>query len=204
MNVSSLFKAAAKKAPPSKDATPEFVDNDLRKNIELFLNAKKNEKKAKSQVKLVEVKILKAAEASRREACQTAGRYFSSIKATANSENNDPPLTVTISFSNKYSDIPTDCEGELRDVFGDDYDKHFHEVTTATLTPIAMNDNDFIATITDAIGAENFAKYFNVKQNIDVKKAYHEIRVLDDALAAKHKIAVEKGLVKCNKPSVKA
>lgn len=206
MNTSALFKAAAKKAAPSKskDASPEFVNNDLRRNIELFLNAKKEEKKAKAQIKLAEPQILKAATAERIEVCKKADKYFSSIKATANGDDGKSPLTVTISFSNKYSKITTDCEDDLKKIYGDQYDSYFKEVTVATLTPIAMSDGDFISKITDAIGAENFARYFNVEQRIDVKKTYHEHRIVDDGLAVKHETAVNAGLVKCNKPSVKA
>lgn len=206
MKAAAIFKAAAKKAVPTKakDTTPEFVNDTLRKNIELFLGAKKDEKKAKSQTKLAEPKIIKAAEAERVEVCTKAGRYFSSIKATANGDSGASPLTVTISFANKYSKIPTDREEELREVYGEDYDKFFKEATSATLTPIAMEDETFIEKIMEAIGPENFARYFNVEQTIEVSKTYHELRVMDKELAAKHEIATTKGLVKCNKPAIKA
>ena len=204
MKAADIFKAAAKKAVPTKakDAIPEFINNNLRKNVELFLNAKKNKKKAESQTKLAEPNIIKAAMAERVEVCTKAGRYFSSIKATANGENGAPPLTVTVKFANKYSKIPTDREEDLREIYGDDYDKYFKEATTATLTPIAMDDESFIEIVMKAIGPENFSRYFNVEQTIEVKKTYHELRVMDKELAAKHKIADTKGLIKCNKPSV--
>tara|TARA_R100001244_G_scaffold25113_4_gene25653 strand:- start:99985 stop:100587 length:603 start_codon:yes stop_codon:yes gene_type:complete len=199
MNANALFKKAAKAtASVKKDATPEFQDASLEAAINLFLEGKKMEKTAKAQIKMAEVTLLPRATEARYETCRNEGEYFSSIKACVGD------LKVTVSFPNKYSKIPTDREDDLRGIFADRYDALFEEKTIASLSPMAMKDEEFIQTVIDAIGADKFALYFKVEQFIAPKSEYHEARAKDEDLSELHQQAYEAGLINPVKASVKA
>jgi len=214
-----IFKKAAKKTAkkPKKNATPEFKieepgENDqspkaktqrAQRNAMLnFTKAKKEEKDAKAKLKKAEAGFLDRVVEEHLKTCQRDSKYYSSIKAVVDDDDHKESK-LTIKFANKYSKIASENEDELRSVYGDKYyDRFFEEKTEAKLTNKALNDEEFVKTITEAIGEEKFAEYFDVEQFILPKKTYHEARMIDQELAMKHEEAVDADLVRSNKPSV--
>jgi hypothetical protein len=192
------FKKLAKKTPvkAKKNAHPEFEDDSLSPNIDAFYQAKKNEKTAKAQARKAEQLILEKATARRGDWCASQGRYESSVKMEAGGKK------VTVKFPNRYSKIPTDEMDSLAEIYGDDASRYFKEKTVVELTNEALNDEEFVNGVMEAIGEEKFGRYFNVSEHLEVAKAYHEDRVTNPKLAEKHQEAVDQGLVKPTKPSV--
>ena len=193
-----IFKKLAKKKTPSKkkNVHPEFADESLGPNIESFYDAKKNEKTAKARSRKAEQLILEKAESRRGEWCSSQGRYESSVKMEAGGQK------VTVKFPNRYSKISTDELDALQEIFEGDTDRYFQEKTTVELTPEALGDEAFVEQIMEALGEEKFGRYFNVEEHLEVSKHYHENRVTDPKLGAKHQEAVDAGLVRPTKPSV--
>lgn len=192
------FKKLAKKKSPTKkkNSHPEFEDESLAPNIESFYEAKKNEKTAKAKARKAEQLIIEKATEQRGTWCSSQGRYESSVKMEAGGQK------VTIKFPNRYSKISTDEKDALEEIFGDDTDRYFQERTTVELTPEAMADEEFVGQIMEALGEEKFGRYFNVEEHLEVSKHYHENRVTDPQLGAKHQEAADAGLVRVTKPSV--
>lgn len=191
--------AKTKTKAPKKSDIPEItdVDEDLSKSVREWIAADIKMKDAEASKKMAEAPILDKACEAHGEICLDEKEYHSSIKLLTNEGN------LLVSFANKYSNVATDNEEELRQIYGDEYDRYFNEKTTVTLTPAAMEDEKFVAMLSDKLGPEKFARYFNVTEHLEVAKSYHENRMTDKVLAGKHQMAVDAGLIKCNKPSVK-
>ena len=198
--MSALKRMAKKKKAPTKksNSKPVLEDESLHQNIGDFLDAKKKQKEAKAEISRAEGKIIEAAEKARVEHCTRTGKYESSHKVTASTG------TVTVKFPNRYSKIPSEDEGNLREIYEDDYDRYFREKTTATMTEAAMNDEKFIEDMIEQLGEETFERYFEVTSHIEPTKAYHEQRVTNPGLADKHQEAVDQGLVTPTKPGLVA
>jgi hypothetical protein len=193
----------AKKKPASKkkkNATPELelVDDMLVKRQKDWLDAKKREKTAKADLKKAETDLIEAATDARIEHCTREGKYESSHKIVHGEDK------ITVKFPNRYSKIDCDKEEDLREIYEEEYDQYFKEKTTATMTQAAVDDEEFIETIMDAIGEDKFSRYFDVDSHIEVAKSYHENRVTNKALSEKHQSAADAGLVSCTKPSLVA
>jgi hypothetical protein len=191
----------AKKAPAAKkkSSKPELEAENLHQNIADFLDAKKQAKTAKANVARSEGAIIEAAEKARIDGCTRSGKYESSLKVSASTG------TVTVKFPNRYSKIDSGDEDALKEVYGEaDYERYFGEQTDVTMTQAGQDDEKFIEDMIEALGEEKFGRYFDVTSHIAPKKTYHEQRVLDKQLAAKHQDAVDQGLVACTKPSLVA
>jgi hypothetical protein len=193
----------AKKAKPAskkKNATPELqVDGPLKAQLGQWLDAKKAEKTAKANLKKHETELIDAAAEAREAHCVRVGKYESSFKVT-----DGEAARVTVKFPNRYSKISTDDEETMREIYEDDYDRYFREKTEVKMTQEAVEDEDFIETVMNAIGEDRFEKYFDVSQHVEPTKAYHEERALNKGLAEKHQVAADAGLVSPTKPSLVA
>lgn len=198
--MSILKKLAKKKTTKKKNTTPELVleDEMLIKRQKDWLDAKKREKTAKADLKKNETDLIEAASNARVEHCTRAGKYESSHKVVHDDNK------ITVKFPNRYSKIDCEHEEDLREIYEDDYNQYFKEKTEAIMTQAAVEDEEFIQTIMDAIGEEKFSRYFNVNSHIEVVKSYHENRVTNKNLAQKHQEAADAGLVSCTKPSLVA
>jgi len=200
----SLLKRMAKKTKTSakkKNATPEteLTDENLCTKFDNWLEAKKQEKKAKADLKKNETDLIKHATDARLNECTRNGKYESSHKLTNDGK------SVTVKFPNRYSKIDCDAEEDLREIFeDDDYNQYFKEKTTATMTEAAINDDEFIETVMEAIGEDKFSRYFEITTHIEVAKIYHENRTTNASLAKKHEKAADEGLVSSTKPSLTA
>lgn len=200
----SAFKKVAKKSSSKKkkDEAPEFtVSGVLASAHRKWLDGKAKEKDGKATIKKNEGLLLPKAEEEHLKVCQSQDKYYSSIKIVRDEDGKERKLTV--SFTNKYSEIPTDSEDDLREIYGGSYDTYFKEQTKVALSDKALNDDSFTDRLVEIVGEEEFEKYFEVKNFIKPTSEYHEHRMRHKDLAKMHQRAVDEGLVKCNKPSIK-
>lgn len=200
VNVSDLLKKAAVKLPPKKgkDEKPTIVvDEDMQQPIAEFLEAYKNASDAAAQKNSAEALFLPVAEQERLKFSVENGKLESTVKLQA------PAGTIMVSISNAYSKIDPAVKSNLDEIFGDDTDKYFVEETEVALNDAAFKDEGIIEKLIEAVGQENFNKYFKVKQYLTVTEVYHTARATDPEVQAKHEIAVAAQLVKCNKASAK-
>lgn len=199
----SIFKqVAAKTTKAKKSDLPEFTvsDQSLIKEVKKWIIAKSEEKTAKANIERSEALLLNKSVEEHLKTCQNDEKYYASIKAITNEEN---PDKIIFTFTNKYSKISTENEAQLKEIYGMEYNKYFKEKTIASLTDKAIEDSEFVSRITQLIGEENFSKYFKAEVYIEPKDEYHENRMINQSLAEKHQQAIDAGLIKCNKPSLR-
>lgn len=204
----NIFKKVAKKnkkkKTSNKSSVPEFEidDDELKKAHDNWLKGKADSKDAKARISRSEGLLLPIAVEEHQKFCQANEKYVSSVKIVKKEE--DSEEKITCSFTNRYSPIDSDHEDHLREIYGDnDFERYFKERTTVSLTPAAVNDEEFVEKITEFVGQENFDKFFKINIFIEPTKEYHEARMVDPNLAKRHKQAADADLVRCNKPSLK-
>ena len=201
VDVGSLIASGAKKkkATKSKSKTPviDLTDENEVEAIAQWLDAKEREKTAKSDKELAQEVLMSSAMAKRREHIQESGSHTRAVKLNGK---------ITMTCSKRYSDIPTDNEEELREIFGDEeYDKFF--VTNTQISFKNPDDTEVLTKIVEAIGAENFHDVFEIIQTIKPNGHEQELPPLvakrdsDPEVAEKHDQAVDEGLIKPYSPS---
>jgi hypothetical protein len=187
--------ASAPAAKKSKSTTPVVELEELSDQVKTWVEAKKNEKDAKARLSGAGEEIKPVAEEARRKICMDTGNYASSVKIKAGGE------TITMSTKNAYSKIPTEQAPQLDEIFGEDKDKFFKEKMTIALTDAAMNDEEIVNKLVEAVGAENLAKYFDIKQFIEPTEALHTQRSTDAKVAAMADRAINEGVLRPYSPS---
>jgi hypothetical protein len=70
---------------------------------------------------------------------------------------------ITMSWKSAYSKIAPQSEPEIQSIVGEQYDRWFTKQTTIT---VKDQSADFLTKLIELVGAENFATYFAVEQNI--------------------------------------
>lgn len=189
-----LKKAATKKESKSKSKTPQVDRPDLNDAIDKWLEAAKMEKDAKAMKSQAEGVILPEAEEERVKASQDAGEYNSSVKINGK---------ITVSVQSRYTNIGTEHEETLREAAGDRYDEFFKEKTEVSLKPSLLEDEEAMGKIIEAVGEENFARFFDVKQAITPTKAFHEQRSTSKDVRELFERLNDEGIVKPYKAAVK-
>lgn len=202
----SAFKKVAKKKKTTKkkDEKPEVkVSGPLVNAHTKWLEGKKKEKDGKAAIKKNEGLLLPFAMKEHQKACQQVDKYYSSIKLIREDEGGKEH-SLTVSFTNKYSEIPCENEESLREIYGEEeYERFFREETKVALSAAALADDSFTDKLVEIVGEENFERYFDVKTYIKPIPEYHESRMRNPELAEKHQQAVDDDLIRCNKPSIK-
>jgi len=87
-----------------------------------------------------------------------ANDFTSSLKVPSTDGTN-----ITISWKSAYSKIPASNEATIQAIVGDSYGRWFTKVTEIT---VKDQSPEFLTKLIALVGAENFAKYFGVEQNI--------------------------------------
>jgi hypothetical protein len=190
-----LKKAAKKKAgSKSKSKTPEVDRPDLNEAIDKWTEGSKMEKDGKALKAQAEGVILPEAEEERVKVSGDDGSYHSSVKINGK---------ITVSVQSRYTTIDTDHEEKIREVVGDKYDEFFKEDTKVSLKPSLLEDEDAMGKIIDAVGEENFERFFDVKQSIVPTRAFHEQRSTNKEIREMFEELNDEGIVKPYKAAVK-
>lgn len=196
MGLDAFKKAATGPAPKkSKSKTPVVELPDLADAIKEWVGAKELEKDAKTRLSGAQEEMVPVAEEARRKVCMDSGSYESSVKIKAGDQ------VVTMSTKNAYSKIPTEMDGDLDEIFGEDKARFFKEKMEISLTEAALADEKIVNKLVEAVGAENLTKYFNIKQFIEPTEALHTQRSTDPKVAAKADVAIGKGILRPYSPS---
>lgn len=205
--MANLFKQKAQ-APvkkPKKDELPEFPLNPESSDDKILIDmaanwsdAKKKKTEAESDITKAESLLIDRATQEHLKGCQDNDKYYSSVKAVL-----PDGKKYVFSFANRYSKIDPSSEDELKTIYGQDYKNYFKECTEVVLTETAVNDEKFSEELAKLVGEDKFNKYFSSKTFVLPTDNYHEHRMVNPELAQKHAEAVDAGLVKCNKPSIK-
>lgn len=192
-----LKKAAGKKSPAKKkSSTPTIQRDDLGEAIDKWLEADKMAKDGKALKEQAEAVILPEVEDERIKKCREDGEHHSSLKVNG---------MVTVSARNSYSKIEATEENEetLKGAVGDRFDEFFKEKTSVALKSSLLDDESAMGKIIEAVGEENFERFFDVKQHIEVTEAFHKGRATNPKVAEAFETLADEGLVKPSKNSVK-
>lgn len=189
-----LKKAAKKKSTKSKSDTPEIDRPDLAEAIDKWAEASKMEKDAKALKAQAEGVILPEAEEERMKASAGDGKYHSSVKINGK---------VTVSVQSRYKTIGTEHEETIQEAAGDKYDEFFKEDTKVSLKPSLLDDEDAMGKIIEAVGEENFERFFDVKQAIVPTRAFHEQRSTSKEVQELFEKLNDEGIVTPYKAAVK-
>ena len=106
---------------------------------------------------------------------------------------------ATFVSSDKFSDIPNEVIEEVKTVLGDDFDNFVKDKTTVTLKPDVLENEVLQKELMDAIGEENFAKYFDVSGKWKVVEGFDKKQYKLD----EEKRQNLKPFIKKAKPSIK-
>lgn len=195
-DVKSIVAAAASGAEvkKGKDESPRVELPQHAESINNWAQAHNDKKDAESRMAEAEAKFLKDVEQARVEACRTDGKYHSTVKVNGK---------ISASAANRYSEIDTKDFPTIEKVFGDKTKDFFKERTEITLTEAALNDENIMQKLIEAVGAEKFTTYFDVKQFVKPTETFHEGRALDIEVGAKANVLMEQGIVKPSKIAVK-
>ncbi len=191
----SIFgKAATAKPTKGKSTTPSVEVPALEQSIKEWLKADKDMNDAKSRKELAETVILPNAEESRVKECRRDGEFHSSVKLNGQ---------ILVSTQSRYTNILSEDRESLEKVFGDKTDQYFKSEMEITLTDAALKDEKILQKLIAAVGQENLATYFEVKQFIKPTDQLHEQRTLDPEIAGKAKQLMDAGILKPYKAAVK-
>jgi hypothetical protein len=195
----AMVAAAAKKKPAkkSKSKTPvvDIDDEAVKDAVVKWKDAKQREKDAKTEREMLEEGMRPAAMEARRKHIQDNQEHTSAVKVNCDGE------VVTMKTSKAYSEISTDNEDELREIFGEDFDRLFGTCTKIEFKAKFATDPEVLQAVIDAVGAERFTEIFDVSQAIKPMDTLIVERDLNADVAAKHDQAQEEGLVKPYKSS---
>jgi len=197
MGIGNLLKKAAKTnggAKKSKSTTPQIDRPDLEEAIKKWEEGKKMEKDGKAMRVQAEGVILPEAEEERLRISVTDGKHHSSVRVNGK---------VTISTQNKYSPIGTEHEETIRKVVGDKFEEFFKEKTNVSLKPSLLSDEEAMGKIVEAVGEENFMRFFEVKQSLTPTQAFHEQRSTSKEIYEMFESLNDQGIVNPYKAAVK-
>lgn len=194
---SNVLKKAKKKAGQAKPRkkSPSASIPEISSAVDEWLEGKRQEKTGKAKRLQAEEEILPAALRAKRKASREDGEFHSSIDV------NDK---VKVKTQNKYSPIDSDEEENVREVVGDKFDSWFKESTDVSFNSELLRDEEAMGSIIEAIGEENFSKYFTVKQVLVPTKTFHEQIELNDDAAEAAEALKNDGILKPYKASISA
>jgi len=178
IDVDDLLDSTAKSdSKKKKSDTPAFeVKGEVAKAITNYKKAKKVKTTAEAKMRSQEDEIVPTARELHLEEVKKLGKTITTIKLVTP---DGDEIQVDVA-KQQYSKIPTDSEEELRDRFGDDYDDLFTKERDIKLTKAALKDREILKKLIQAVGKEDFAKYFEVKDHIVPKAEFHNSRFLKD------------------------
>jgi hypothetical protein len=89
-----------------------------------------------------------------------------------------PTGALRVSFQHRYTKLPLDLEADLRGLLGDDYDRLFKRAVSLKVKKEIAEDpaqpDAMVIALAEALGAENFASFFEVEQSLAPTKVFTE------------------------------
>lgn len=194
MGLGSFAKAASKAPVKKKDDKPHFDVPELNDALNDWLEAKKMQQDGKALQQKAENDILEEAETRRLSKSLEDHKNYSTVVI------NDK---VMVNTKNAYKAISDDDIAELRDTFGADADRFFRQKMSISFNEEGMQNEELINKVIEAVGEENLAKYFDIKQVYVPTEAFHDERSTNPEIAAKAQEVISEGLVSPYKAAVR-
>jgi len=189
LNVNDVLKSASKKSKPKT----EMVELSLpAKALDAFHEAYDKVKEAEAELSIAQLDLLEKVEPSYLEQLKT--KYVNSVRVT------DGNTELTVSWKDAYSKIPTEQLDEIKSIVGNKTDSFFRETNDIKVKPEAATDPDVLEKLINAVGAENFRRWFDVNQSIKPTREFTERRYMELDKKTNEALAP---LVKQYAPSIK-
>jgi tRNA U38,U39,U40 pseudouridine synthase TruA len=91
-----------------------------------------------------------------------------------------PTGALRVSFQHRYTKLPLDLETDLRGLLGDDYDRLFKRAVSLKVKKEIAEDpaqlDAMVIALAEALGAKNFASFFEVEQSLTPTKTFTEAK----------------------------
>lgn len=190
-NLESILGSAEKEKKTKSKVQEVNLSLEHKVKVDKMIELKTNITNNETELDLLFQEILSILEKERNNLIAKNG-YFSSIKVSGTNGGN-----IIVSWKDKYSKIPIQNYDDLKALFDGNLDSYFAKKMTITVKQ-EISENDLIELIS-LIGAERFAKYFEVERWIEpTSKFTYEKHLLDENI--KNKVEL---IVKQHKPSLK-
>lgn len=164
-NVMDFLKGAAKKEPASKSKVTTYqVSDDLKDKATRMWQIKQAQTELEAEWDALKADMMQGLEPVRFVALKSEGYHASGRIATLNDH------WVIVSYSDRYEKIPADNEEILRNLVGKDYDSLF-ELRNDIKVRSDLSEAE-LTSIVEAIGYDNFVKYFDVRLSIKPTTKY--------------------------------
>src|SRR5512137_67556 len=185
-----------------KGGTPEVALKATEANVvamKKWIKAKKEGAEAETRQRQAEEVLIPAADELRAKKCQEDKSFYAAAKIVCGDD------AVSIVTQNRYSKIPKEKKPELQDIFGGDFEKCFTTQASIKISEEGIKKLDQLLPklIEAAGGKEEFKKMFEVEQTLEVTDRLHEDRSFNPEVAKKAKEAMDKGILKPVKPSLR-
>lgn len=198
-DVDAIINAAAKSSSTKKkksDVPLTEVKGDVAKAVNKFSSLKHAVETAMAKLSQAEETIVPFARDFHAAEVKKKGALFSTVKlATKEHE-----IQVDVA-KKQYSKINGECEEDLKERFGDDYNDFFEKKMSIKLTKKAMEDKEILAKLIKAVGKDKFSEYFDVGYDLVVKEKFHNDRFLSDDKRIQEVISEK--VVKPNKVAIR-
>lgn len=183
----------------SKVPTMTVTDPEVVKAITGWKQAKKDKSTAEARQKMLGEDHL--VPAAREFHGQHIAGGVTSVPTTVKLQTDDGDAVDIDVAKNQYSKVPVSAEPDLKKQFGDDYESFFAKKLDIKLTPTAVGDKEILAKLIQAVGQENFAKYFKVEHILVPTDAFHTARFTTDSDKAGE--VIDEGIVKPYSPAIR-
>jgi len=229
----SAFRKAANQAPAekkSKTVSTRVDASQIGENLVRWIQAKMQEKDAKSRKMQEEVDIIEFGHKRRQEVCQAAGKVESSVVLDGGQvEIDDESYHPQVRFTVKKNWKVRDPEAVLG-TFNGEFDSYFNEETSVTLQPDAVQDTTLLAKLIKACegrltvqidpsvlgderiagkivkvigGANKISEVFQVEQKVTATDRFHSDMVLSKSLIEKVEPLLRDEAITNDKPTLK-
>lgn len=145
----------------------------------------------------IEAQIRPVAEDTRQSHCQSKGDVVNTVILET------PDGSVRVTNQNRYRAIDPKVMPELKAVFGDETSKLVKSKLRIRFTEEGLKDETLLQKIVEAVGEENLAKYFDIREELSPTDEFHVRRHTDSSFARKANSAIDQGLITPVKQSVR-
>lgn len=194
MNLESILASATStKSSKDKSKALEIPVTDAKtiKKVDTWLNSSKQVDLEKAKMVSSQDDILSFARKHHLEHVESTQSIPATVKLVI------PTGSLSIDLAKcQYCKINRQTSEEgLKKAFGENFTKCFDKKMSISLSAAALAEKGIIETLVKAVGADNFAKYFEVEQTLVPTKVMHEGRFIDPDIKLAYEKAEEAKLI---------
>jgi hypothetical protein len=172
MSAAALLGAAAKK--PKGNSHLVYTGEDGREAAARWLKLHTTKEETERELELARDQVLGVVRPWHEETCARRRAH----EPTVVIETKDG--TARVSFQDRYTKLPIECEEELRRILGDRYEGLFKRGVSLKVKKEVAEDparlEQLVVALAESIGAENFASLFEVEQCLIPNTAFTETK----------------------------